>query len=654
MNLLEVLRNRFQSVLENKVEDPGRYIAMVLPAQNAQFGDYQANCAMPLSKVLGKPPREVAADLIAEVDVSDLCEPPEIAGPGFINLKLKTDLLEQEFAKVFTSERLGVEPVASPEKIVIDYSSPNVAKPMHVGHLRSTVIGDALYKILSFLGHDLTSDNHIGDWGTQFGMILYGYRNFVDQEAYKKEPVAELSRLYRLVNKLSEYHTTVEMLPGLEWKLGEAEQAVNDAEAQFEQDDKQGKKQLKKLRSDLESIRQSVTKAESLVAEIEEDEIYGPLAAAHPNIHTDARLETSKLHGGDAENRKLWDEFLPACLDVMNVIYNRLHIKFDYSLGESFYQPQLADVVEELKSKGLAEESQKAMCVFLPDFKAPFIVQKQDGAFTYATTDLATIRYRVETLKATSILYVVDARQGEHFQMLFGTARRWGYENLNMQHVSFGTVMGQDGKPFKTRSGDTVGLGELLDEAISRAFSIVVANDESKPNGPELDEAERKQIAEIVGLGGIKYADLHHNRESDYIFDWDKMLSMTGDTATYMQYAYARVCGIFRKADVERDAIRQREDVSIQLTHEAERALGLQLLRFSEALSATAQELKPNLLTNYLFETANAFSTFYDRCPVAKENDEAVRISRLKLCDVTARTLKQGLNLLGIETSERM
>jgi len=653
MNILQELRGRLHSVLASKVEDADRFAAMLTPSQNPEFGDYQANCAMPLSKQLGKPPRDVAADLIAELDISDLCEQPEIAGPGFINFRVKTDFLQQQIDSVSQSERLGVEPVAEKQRIVIDYSAPNVAKPMHVGHLRSTVIGNALYRILSFLGHDVTSDNHIGDWGTQFGMILYGYRNFVDQAAYEKDAVAELSRLYRLVNRLGEYHQTVEELPGLEWKLSEAEQAVNDAEATVEQDDKRGKKQLKKLRSDLESIRASVKKAEGLVAEVEQDAELKKLADAHPEIHTDARKETAKLHAGDPENRQLWDEFLPACLEAMNVVYRRLDINFDLTLGESYYQPQLASVVEELKSKGLAEESQGAMCVFLPEERAPFIVQKQDGAFTYATTDLATIRYRVEELKADTILYVVDARQGDHFQMLFKTARKWGYDDVALQHVSFGTVMGKDGKPFKTRAGDIVGLGDLLDEAISRALGIVAANDDSKPNGAELDDAARARIAEIVGLGGIKYADLHHNRESDYIFDWDKMLAMNGDTATYMQYAYARICGIFRKAGVERETIRN-SDQSIQLGHDAERALAFQLLRFDEALAATAQEYRPNFLTNYLFETANTFSTFYDKCPVASEEDEAVRLSRLKLCETTARILEQGLSLLGIKTSERM
>jgi len=654
MNILHELRRRVTAALADIVSEPEQYAKLVLPAQNPQFGDYQANCAMPLAKQLGKKPRDIAAEIVEKLDIADLCEPPEIAGPGFINLKLKDDVLASQLEAALNDERVGVAAVDSPEAVVLDYSSPNVAKPMHVGHLRSSVIGDALYRILKFLGHEVTSDNHVGDWGTQFGMILYGYKHLLDKEAYRKEPVAELSRLYRLVNQLSEYHQLVEQLPGLEWKLAETEQAVNDAEAETEQNDKESKRTLKKLKQEMNQLRESVRSAENKISAVNDDPDLKAVALAHPHVHELARKEIAKLHNGDLENRKLWEAFLPACFEAMEEVYRRLNIAFDHTLGESYYQPMLADVVDDLKENGLAHESQGAMCVFIPGNRAPFIVQKQDGAYTYATTDLATIQYRATEWEAKKILYVVDKRQSEHFQLLFETARLWGYKKIDFQHVSFGTVMGKDNKPYKTRSGDIIGLGSLLDEAVTRARAVVDSNDDSKPNGPELSEEERQQIAEIVGIGSIKYADLHHNRDSDYVFDWDKMISMTGDTAAYMQYAYARVCGIFRKAGVTREQMRMDDECPLQLTHPAERALGIQLARFEEALNNVTVEYRPNLLTGYLFDVANAFSSFYDKCPVSAEPSDAIRISRFKLCDLTASTIQQGLALLGIETSARM
>ena len=349
---------------------------------------------------------------------------------------------------------------------------------------------------------------------------------------------------------------------------------------------------------------------------------------------------------------RLWNEFLPECLEALNRIYQRLGIEFDLELGESYYNPMLADVVASLKIKSLARESAGATCVFIEGNAAPFIVQKTDGAFTYATTDLATIQYRCDTLKAAEILYVVDKRQSEHFQQLFATATLWGMTNARFQHVAFGTVMGKDGKPYKTRSGDTVGLESLIDEALSRARRIVDENDDRREM-PMLSSDERATVAEIVGLGGIKYADLHHSRDSDYIFDWDKMLATTGDTATYMQYAYARICGIFRKLDIERNTLTSGGSTILLMTPE-ERRLALQLLMFETSIDGLLQDYRPHVLTSWLFETADAFSKFYDRCSVQDAESKELRHSRLILCDLMARALRTGLALLGIQVAEVM
>lgn len=654
MNILDELRTRFTPALLAWTEDPSTVIEMLKASQDAKFGDYQANFAMPLanrSKELK--PRDLAAQIVEQVDLSDICEPLEVAGPGFINIKLKQDWLEDQTKQLVTDDRLGVAIAKSPQKVVVDFSAPNVAKPMHVGHLRSSVIGDANYRVLQFLGHDVVGDNHIGDWGTQFGMIIFGYKHFLNEAAFQESPVEELARLYRLVNQLSDYHATRNTIPTVQNEVEQLESKLKTMEAANNPSDKKAQKQIKKLKSNIGERKSELRSMQEKLTAFEQDKDLQSKADTFPEIARQARQETAKLHAGDPENLDLWKQFLPECLEAIQVVYDRLDIHFDMTLGESYYQPMLADVVADLKEKRLATESEGATCVFIEGFKAPFIVQKQDGAFTYATTDLATIKYRVEELKADRVLYVVDSRQSEHFQLLFATVKEWGFTNLELQHVSFGTILGKNKRPYKTRSGDTVGLESLLDESIQRAYAIVAENDDAKPDGPELSKEERTQIAETVGLGGIKYADLKHNRDSDYVFDWDKMLANRGDTATYMQYAYARICGIFRKGNVDRPALRN-EHTTLNLAEESERALALQINRYSEILESVAIEARPNYLTNYLFELSNLFSTFYNNCHVLKAEDENVKTSRLLLCDLTARVIEHGLSLLGIRTCERM
>ena len=652
MNLLNSIRDRFAAALSDMVADVAPVLEMIRPAQDAKFGDFQANFAMPLSRQLSKPPREIAQMAVERLQISDLCDAPEIAGPGFINLRLRDDFLAQRISQIAGDDRLGVQPTSMPRNVVVDFSSPNVAKPMHVGHLRSTVIGDAICKTLRFAGHHVTSDNHIGDWGTQFGMIIYGYRHLRDDSAFAQDSVGELARLYKLVNTLSDYQGTVA-------KLGELEQTAETSKAQLATqeaaaggDDKAAKKQLTSIRKQVTAADEAVKNAKATISAVESDAHLLKLSQSQPGIARLARDETAKLHAGDAENNRLWNEFLPDCLAALNRIYDRLEIKFDLALGESYYNAMLADVVASLKQKNLARESEGATCVFIEGNAAPFIVQKTDGAFTYATTDLATIQYRRETLKADEMLYVVDKRQSEHFQQLFATATLWGMNDARFQHVSFGTVMGKDGKPYKTRVGDTVGLESLIDEAITRARKIVNENDDRRET-PMLSSDERANVAEIVGIGGIKYADLHHNRDSDYIFDWDKMLATTGDTATYMQYAYARICGIFRKLEVDRSTLAASGSTILLGTPE-ERRLALQLLMFSTTIDGMLQEYRPHILTSWLFDTADAFSKFYAECSVQDAETDQLRHSRLVLCDLMARALRTGLSLLGIQVADLM
>jgi arginyl-tRNA synthetase len=625
---------------------------MIRPAQDAKFGDFQANFAMSLSKQLGKPPREIAETVKSQLQIDDLCESPEVAGPGFINLRLKDAFLAEQVAKIAGDDRLGVQPATTPRHVIVDFSSPNVAKPMHVGHLRSTVIGDAICRTLKFAGHKVTSDNHIGDWGTQFGMIIYGYRHFRNQAAFEIEAVSELARLYKLVNQLSDYQATASKLPATEQAVVDARNLLAQQETAAATDEKI-KKQLNGLKKQLTAAEEAFKSATETVSSVQQNPSLLAMSNAHPEIARKAREETAKLHAGDTENNALWNQFLPACLEALNRIYVRLGIEFDLTLGESYYNSMLAGVVHSLKENQLARLSEGATCVFVEGNAAPFIVQKSYGAFTYATTDLATIQYRRETLHANELLYVVDKRQSEHFQQLFATTLLWGITDLKLLHVSFGTVMGKDGKPYKTRSGDTVGLESLLDEAITRARRIVDENDEKRREGAILSGDERARVAEIVGLGGIKYADLHHNRESDYVFDWDKMLATTGDTAAYMQYAYARICGIFRKLNLDRNTV-ATSGAAVLLKCPEERRLAMQLLMFGNAVDSMLLEYRPHLLTTWLYETADSFSKFYDRCSVQDAESEELRTSRLILCDLMARAIRTGLSLLGIQVAEVM
>ena len=571
--------------------------AIVQPSQDPRFGDYQANGAMALAKRLKQKPRDVAAAVLAQLDVSDCCDPPEIAGPGFINLRLSPKWVGEELGRVNASERLGVSPAPQPETVVVDYSAPNLAKEMHVGHLRSTIIGDALARLLDFAGHKVVRQNHVGDWGTQFGMLLtYLLETRVDPSKSVPEELADLEELYR------------------------------KAKARFDAD---------------------------------------------PDFANNARQKVVHLQAGDADTRAFWRFFLGVSLEHCKKVYGRLGVLLtDADIrGESAYNNDLPKVIEALEQKHLLTPSEGARCVFLnaPEGKPlflnkegnplPLIVQKSGEGYLYATTDLAAIRYRVGELGAGRILYTVDARQALHFAMVFECARQAGFARPEtvLEHIAFGTMMGADGKPFKTREGGTVKLMDLLDEAVAKALDLVTrknADDVASGRATALTGEQMNDIARIVGIGAVKYADLSQNRTSDYVFSWEKMLSLDGNTAPYMQYAYARVRSIFRKGGHE--AEEHRADAApLGLDHPAELALAKMILRFPEAIDRTLDDYRPNLLAAYLYDLAGAFTAFYDACPVLQSEGD-VRSRRLSLCDLTARTIQQGLKLLGIETAERM
>lgn len=558
-------------------------------ATDTRFGDYQTNVAMVLAKQLRANPRQVAQQIIDRLDVAELCAPPEIAGAGFINFRLQPEWLQARVGQLAHDARLGVPLPERVRQLVIDFSSPNVAKPMHVGHIRSTILGDALARIAEFIGHRVVRDNHIGDWGTQFGMLTVGWKTELNREALAADPLGEMERIYKIIS-----------------------------------------------------------------ARCKED----------PATLDAARQELVKLQAGEAENLELWREMIRLSQAQFDAIYGRLGVRFDVALGESFYNPWLRDVVRQLRERGIATESEGAWCVFsdgagkpeddpflIKDKDGwrpnPALVQKSDGAANYTTTDLATLEYRLKTWSPDEIVYVTDGRQQLHFRQLFAVFRRWQPElatNVRLAHVWFGSILGDDGKPFKTRSGETVKLAELLDEAEERALKLVTEK------SPAMPEAERREIARIVGLGAIKYADLLPNRQSDYVFSWDKMLSFQGNTAPYLQYSYVRIRSIFRKA--EEAGVRSQES-GTRLAEPAELALAKKLFQFGEMVPQVLDDHRPNQLANYLYELASTIHGFFEACPVLKA-DAAIRDSRLLLCDVTARVLRQGLALLGIEAPERM
>jgi arginyl-tRNA synthetase len=599
MNVLHQIQDKFRTALQGLVPDVEPYVAMIKPTQDAKHGDYQANCAMALKKGLGKTPREVnldilirswsadapgswtdsprgiAQEIVNRLDLGDLLERPDIAGPGFINLRLQTAWLAKQVQVIAADDRLGVAKAEPTKRYVIDYSSPNVAKPLHVGHLRSTIIGDALTRLLRFLGHTVITDNHLGDWGTQFGILLYGYKNLLDNEAYQADPVRELARVYIEVRKL--------------------------------------------------------------IGGEDEDDAVNPVAEA-------CRAETAKLHHGDPENNRLWQVFMPHCLAEIHEVYDKLGIlKFDHEHGESFYNPLLAGVVASLLAKKVAEPGDGGAIIIRIAKDNVALIRKRDGAFTYTTSDLATIQYRLEHFKPQAMLYVVDFRQSQHFANLFESARRWDVTGVELTHISFGSVLGKDGRPISTRKGDGTELIDLITKAVElgrQRYEESYADRKAQGHDvPDLTDDVKADIAETVGIGAVKYGDLSQNRTSDYKFDYDKMLATEGNTATYMQYAYARNRAILRKAGVDAEALR-RNPPAVALDTPFERALAIQLLRLEESLLAAAEEYQPSVITAYLWDLAKTYSGFFQNCPVIRAESDVLKQSRL--------------HLLGIRTVERM
>jgi arginyl-tRNA synthetase len=589
---------RLQAAAREILPDADVSIVLVRPCPDPKFGDYQSNALMSLAKTRKLNPRQLATDALAKLDVSEICEKVEIAGAGFLNFRLKNSVLAQTLEAAARGEHLFFEKTAALKTAVIDFSSPNVAKPMHVGHIRSTILGDSLARTLRLLGHRVVTDNHIGDWGTQFGMLLVGWKRFVDKN--KKEP--------------SDIETLVEI--------------------------------YKSIQAEIKSQLGNYAPTENPQVGIQ---TLKPIS----QTEIDSRLELVKLQGGDAENLKIWREMIALSQKQFDEIYSRLGVKFDVMLGESFYNPKLKPLVDELLAKNIARESEGAIAIFFDDNpqlkEHPALIRKSDGGFNYTTTDLATLAYRLETWKPDEIIYVTDGRQQLHFQQIFAAFHKWQSQLPSasshlpkLAHVWFGSILGEDGRPFKTRSGETVKLSDLLDEAEERALKIV------SEKSPELPENQRREIARVTGLGAVKYADLLPNRQSDYVFSWDKMLALNGNTAPYLQYAYARIKSIFRKAESG------KRKAEILLAAPEEIALAKHLLDFGLTLEAVAEEYRPNFLCNYLFELAGKFTGFYENCPVLKAGDAATRDSRLALCDLTARVLKQGLDILGIEVVEQM
>ncbi|MBK8170320.1 MAG: arginine--tRNA ligase [Sandaracinaceae bacterium] len=543
-------------------------------ASDPKHGDFQLNGVLPLAKQMKKAPRELAVPVAEALSAMDGVEKAEVAGPGFINLTMSKEWLARQLdGDVQDVARDGVHTVAERTRIVIDFSGPNIAKQMHVGHLRSTILGAALVEMLRFVGHEVIGDNHLGDWGTQFGLLIVGMRTFGDEAALEANAITELERVYKLASAKAKEDTTF-------------------ADA--------------------------------------------------------ARAELAKLQSGDPENRATWARFVATTRKSLDEVYAKLGVTFDEWLGESAYDSMLAGVIDELVNKGVAREDQGALCVFFEDdpelskVETPFIVRKKDGAALYATTDIATLMYRRDKFHASESLYVVDARQALHFKQLFATARKLGIE-MKMEHVGFGSILGTDGKPLKTRDGVSVTLASLLDEAETRAAARI------REEGLDVPEDELLKVASAVGIGAVKYADLRQNRVSDYQFDWDKMISFKGNAGPYMQYAYARIASIFRKGEIDPlDA-----NGKLSLTEPTEVSLAKELLRFGDVVHHAAETHQPHLICDHLYSIARLFSAFYEACPVLKSTD-SVRESRIALCSLTLRQLRRGLHLLGLQVVERM
>ena len=562
------IESRLRQAVAQHVDDAEQEKILVRPCSDPKHGDFQSNALMALAKKRGMNPRLLAEKVVDDLRLGDICQSVDIAGPGFLNFEIKSKVIEEALAAALKEKIPFVSPASEPQTIIIDFSSPNVAKPMHVGHIRSTILGDSLARILRMLGHKVITDNHIGDWGTQFGMLILGWKTKLNKAALDSDPISELERIYKEINS----------------------------------DD---------------SLREA------------------------------ARNELVKLQQGDEENLKIWRGMIELSQQQFDRVYGRLDVQFNETLGESFYNPYLEEIVEELCAKNIAGVSEGAIVVRFPDDDQlndkPAIVRKSDGASNYTTTDLATLRYRVEKWSPNKIIYVTDGRQQLHFQQLFKIFRFWNNQFAGrLQHVWFGSILGPDGKPFKTRSGETVRLDELLDEAEQRAFKAV-----SEKN-PELEESEKRTISKIIGIGALKYSDLSSNRQSDYVFDWDKMLSLQGNTAPYLQYAYTRVRSIFRKTTEP-----NWDKVVINLDAAEELSLAKHLMSFGHTLEMVAEDNRPNYLCNYLYDLAGRFSRFYESCPVIKAG-QAERESRLVLCELTGRVLQRGLDALGIQVTEVM
>lgn len=542
-----------------------------------QFGDYQANGVMAVAKKLGMPPRQLAEQLLEKLDLSGIAEKVEIAGPGFINIFLARDWLQTQIDSALASSRLGI-PQQESQTIVIDYSAPNVAKEMHVGHVRSTIIGDAAARTLTFLGHHVIRANHVGDWGTQFGMLI-AFLERKQNENHEEIALADLENFYR------------------------------EAKRTYDED---------------------------------------------PEFAERARRYVVKLQGGDEYCRKMWKRLVDITMSQNQKVYDRLNVTLQREdvMGESLYNDMLPGIVADLKAKGLAVEDDGATVVYLDEFKNKegepmgVIIQKKDGGYLYTTTDIACAKYRYETLHADRVLYYIDSRQHQHLLQAWTIVRKAGYvpDAVPLEHHAFGMMLGKDGKPFKTRAGGTIRLSDLLDEAVSRARTLIAGKN------PDMPDSELSQLAEVVGIGAVKYADLSKSRTTDYIFDWDLMLAFEGNTAPYMQYAYSRVISIFRKAGIDENAVQGQ----VIIGEPREAALAARLLQFEETLLQVVRDGTPHVMCSYLYDLAGLFSGFYEHCPVLAAPDENTRNSRLKLALLTARTLKQGLDTLGIQTVERM